>query len=64
MARKTKEEKRIESEVDAAFKKHSHGVQIPMMEINTILNAGRKAGKEGKNIDEAIQASINIHRAN
>lgn len=62
MARRTKEQKRIDDAVEKAFKEHGHGIQIPIMEIGDVMDAGRKAGEKGENIDEAIKAAFEKHR--
>lgn len=56
MARKTK--KAIEAEVNAAFKVEANGVQIPIMKLGSILDAGRAAVLAGKDAREAIRLAI------
>ena len=62
MAHQTKEDKRIDKAIDDAFKKHGNNVQIPMLDLGKILDAGRKAGKEGKDIESAVKEAIEIFR--
>lgn len=64
MAKQTKEEKRIDKEVEAAYAKHGQGVQIPMMEIGSIYAAGRNAVKNNESIEEAVKAQIEKIRVN
>ncbi len=55
MARKTKEEKRIEAEVNAGFRKASSVCgPIDMFDIGKVMSAGEQAGKNGQNIEEAV----------
>lgn len=62
MARKTKEDKRIEKAVDDAFKKHGNGIQFNMMDLGKISAAGTKAGQEGKDIEAAVKEAIEQYR--
>lgn len=55
MARKTKEEKRVESAVDEAFKKHGVNKQFDIMDLSKITKAGEDAAKQGKDIEEAVK---------
>ena len=58
MALMSKEDKRIEAECDAAFKKHSNRNPIDMFDIGKVLDAGRDAAKAGQNVEEAIIAAF------
>jgi len=64
MARKTKEERRIEAETEKAFKAHSSDVQFDIFDLQKITDAGIKAGHEGKSIEEAVKAAIKQYRQN
>jgi hypothetical protein len=64
MARKTKEEKRIESESEAAFKKHGSGIEFDIFDLSKISKAGEDAGKAGEDIEAAVIAAIEKYRQN
>lgn len=64
MARLTKEEKRIEKEVEAAFKLHGNCIQFNIFDLGKISKAGREAGKVGGNIEDAVKAAIQVYRQN
>jgi len=54
MARKTKEEKRIEAAVDAAFSKVGNRRQFNIFDLSKIQAAGVAAGKAGEDIEAAV----------
>jgi len=62
MAKMSKEDKKIEKAVDDAFKAHGSNIQFDMFDLAKISDAGRKAGKEGKDIVEAVKAAIQQYR--
>ena len=64
MARKTKEDKRIDELANAAFKAHGNGVQVGIMDIGKVLDAGRDAAKAGGDVDEAVKAAFAKYRKN
>jgi hypothetical protein len=64
MARKTKAEKALEARVNAAFKLHSSGIQVNIMDLGKILDAGRLAGREGGDVEGAIQEALQKYRKN
>ena len=64
MARKTKAEKEIERQIDAAFKKHSNNTQINIMDIAKIMDAGWEAATAGTSIDEAVAAAVAKYSVN
>ena len=67
MARMTKEEKRIEREVNAAFSKVAQGREINVMDIGKVMQAGEDAGKAGKDIHTAVEDAYNLfgwHKTN
>ena len=61
MARKTKEEKRIEKEIEVAFNDHGNSRQFNIMDLNKIHAAGLTAGKAGQDIDAAIRSACDIY---
>ena len=61
MARKSKEETRIEREVDAACKRHSNGRVFNIFTLSEITQAGMKAGQSGEDIDAAVLAACQKH---
>ena len=64
MARQTKAEKAIEATVEAAFRKHANGVQINMMDLGKVMNAGRNAARAGASVDDAMIAAVAQYRQN
>lgn len=60
--RKSKEEKRIDSVVDAAYKRHGYGVPVDIFDIGKILNAGREAARNGQDVDEAVKKAVEQYR--
>lgn len=57
MARKTKEQKRIETAVDAAFNKIGNRRQFNIMDLSKIHDAGIAAGVAGQDIEVAVSAA-------
>lgn len=57
MPRQTKEDKRIEAAVNAAFYKHGNCRQFSIMDLGKIRNAGIEAGKAGQDINAAVAAA-------
>ena len=64
MARKTKEEKRIDAAVDTAFNTHASGIQFNIMDLGKIHDAGAKAAPRIEDIDAAVIAAIQLYRVN
>jgi len=64
MARQTKAEKLIDKQVEAAYSKHGHGVQINVMDLSKVMNAGRDAIKAGQNLDDVMLAALAKYRVN
>lgn len=64
MARMTKEQKRVEKQVDDLFKKHSYGIQFNISDLGKISDAGVKAAEQGQNVEEAVKAAIQQYRMN
>jgi hypothetical protein len=62
MARKTKEEKRIEMATEQAFKLHGQNIQFNIMDLGKIHNAGVNAGKAGQSIEDAVKAAIEQYK--
>jgi hypothetical protein len=62
MARQTKEEKAIDKQVEKAYYKHFDCVQVNMMDLTKIMNVGRNALKEGRDLDEAMAAAVETFR--
>jgi hypothetical protein len=57
MARRSKEQIRIDKEVDAAVKTHTNGRQFNIFDLSKINDAGQAAGKAGQDIDAAVKAA-------
>lgn len=55
--RRTKEQIRIDREVETACNKHSAGRSFNVFDLSKISQAGHEAAKDGKNIDEAVLAA-------
>ena len=64
MARMTKAQKAIENAVDAAYRKLGTGIQVDVFDIGKILDAGRKAGEAGQDIEAAVKAALEQYRKN
>jgi hypothetical protein len=64
MARMTKEEKWVENQVQAAYSKHFNRVQVNMMDLGKIMDIGKAALKEGRDLDEAMIAAVAQYRQN
>jgi hypothetical protein len=62
MPRMTKEEKRIDAECSAAYKKHGNCIPVDIFDLSKIHNAGIEAGRKGENIEEAVKAAIELYR--
>ena len=58
MARRTKDEIRIDNAVDAAFRKYTSGRPIDIFDIEKVMRAGKDAGKAGQDIDAAVLAAF------
>lgn len=63
MARQTKEEKRIEKAVEAAFNKFGKNRQFNIMDLGKIHAAGEKAAKDGGDIEEAVRQACDQYEA-
>lgn len=57
MARKTKEEKRIDAEVEAAFYKVGGNRQFNIMDLGKIHDAGKTAALNGQDVLVAVSAA-------
>ena len=64
MARKTKAEKVIDAQVEAAFQRHGSCVQFNVMDLGKIMNAGRDAAIAGTSVDDAMVAAVEQYRQN
>ena len=64
MARETKESKRIDAAVDAAYYRNGNGIQVNIFDLSKIMNAGRAAIISGGDVDAAIIAALKIYRKN
>lgn len=62
MARLSKAEKAQEKAIEAAFYRHATNVPINIMNLSKISNAGRTALLEGKDLDEAVKAAVELYR--
>ena len=64
MVRTTKESKKIDAAVSAAYHRHGNGIQVNMMDLSKIMHAGRTAVIDGGDLDAAIIAALKIYRQN
>jgi len=58
MARQTKAEKLIDALVQIAYSRHFDRVQVNMMDLGKIMDVGRNALREGRDLDEAMKAAV------
>jgi hypothetical protein len=49
---------KIDREIDAIFNRECKGVQIRMLDISKIFEAGRAAALAGRDITEAVRAGV------
>lgn len=56
--------KAIESLISDSFKKHADRVEIPMMDLGKIFDWGRRALREGDDLDTEMQRAIRMYRVN
>ena len=54
----------IDAKVEQAFRKNCSGVQISIWDMGKVIDAGRKAIAEGKDLDSAIVEFVNTIRFN
>jgi hypothetical protein len=54
--------KAMERLIEASFKKHSNGLQIPIMKLGDIFRAGKEALENGLDLDDAMKAAIDLYR--
>ena len=60
--RKTKEDKRIDTLVAAAFNQHGKNIQFNIMDLGKIHDAGAAAAKAGQSVDDAVITAIAQYR--
>jgi len=61
MARMTKEQKRIEKAVEAAFNKYGSNRQFNIMDLNNISIAGSRAAATGQDIAAAVKMACDLY---
>lgn len=64
MARKTKQDKLIDSQVESAFNRHGKNIQFNIMDLGKIHDAGVRAAQAGNDVDEAVILAIEQYRQN
>ena len=65
MARRTKEQKRVDDLVNTLAQRHLNNVQVDIMDLSKISDAGKAAAPNGDAaIEEAIKAKIAELRKN
>ena len=62
MARRTKEQKRIDDLVDVTCQNASYGCSIPIMELGTLHNIVRAAAVAGQDVEAAAKAAFAKYR--
>lgn len=56
--------KAVDAAVSAAFYKVANGVQIPIMKLGAIHEAGRQAFLAGGDVEAAVKTAVDAVRAN
>jgi hypothetical protein len=59
-----KSSKKLDAEINDAYKKYGDRVEISMMDIPKIFRAGEEADAAGESIDDAVKAAIAKYRKN
>jgi len=59
-----KSSKKLDAEINAAYKKHGDRVEVSMMDIPKIFRAGEEADAAGESIEDAVKAAIAKYRVN
>jgi hypothetical protein len=59
-----KSAKKLDAEINAAYKKHGDRVEVSMMDIPKIFRAGEEADAAGESIEDAVKAAIAKYRVN
>ena len=62
MARKSKEEKRVEQLAHDAFRKFSSGRPINVLDIGKVLKVGEDAARAGQDVDAAVLAAFEKYK--
>lgn len=62
--RKTKAEKIIDSQIEAAYYRHGSGVRINIMDIPKVFTDARAKLAEGANLDAAMPEIVARYRQN
>ena len=64
MARKTKADKAIDQQVEAAYNKHFNRVPVNMMDLSKIMKIGREALQNGgvEELDRDMAAAVAKYR--
>jgi hypothetical protein len=53
-----------ETDVTVAFRKYSVGVQIPMLKLTSVYEAGLEASVRGEDVNAAVKSAIQKYRIN
>jgi hypothetical protein len=61
---KAKAAKLIDREIEAAYYRRCSGIEINVMDIGKVFDAGRKAHAEGADVEAAIVAFVETIRKN
>lgn len=56
--------KKLDKEIERIYYANCSGIQIDIMDIGKVFDAGRKAAAEGRDIKEAVVAFVETIRKN
>ena len=54
----SREEKKLDKEIDRLYRLHAQGRQIDIMNIGKVFDAGRKAHLAGLSVEDAVKDAI------
>ena len=64
MARRATKKDPLDAEIESIYYANCSGIQISVLDIGKVFDAGRKAAAEGKDLKEAIVAFVETIRKN
>jgi hypothetical protein len=64
MARGKRKTPSVDDVIEEVYSRHGENVQISVLDIGKIFNAGRRAALDGKSIEAAVIAAIAQYRQN
>ena len=63
-AKKSREQTKLDNEIDGLYNKHGFGVQINMMDIQNVFKDCRAAFAAGKDLEQAVKDAIEKYKVN